>query len=152
MKITNVEQTNETERYAEFGRAATIPGIQMAIDTLQKLLDDIKIQLAAAQGREALPTVKHRTAKRAAALAEVLTKRGKPYKMHPRDPNHPGHAAWVAKIQGVKKKNNSGGGSGIKGYWAAMTPEERSAEMVRRVKVRAKKRLVKVALKKEAAA
>jgi len=33
-----------------------------------------------------------------------LTTTGQPVKMHPRDPRHPGHDAWLAKLRVVQKK------------------------------------------------
>lgn len=93
----------DTERYAEFGRAAVIPGIQAAIYALQELLDTVRMEIAASQGRATgLPTVKHPSVKR------------------------------TAKI----KKATTGAGMTAKNYWSTLTPEERSAEMRRRFKVR----------------
>ena len=39
---------------------------------------------------------------------------------HPRDPNHPDHAKWVAKMRRSNKK-----------FWAGMTPEERAARIAK---------------------
>jgi hypothetical protein len=93
---------DETERYAQFGMAAIIPGIQHAITVLQEMLDTMRIELAAYQGRRMLPTVK--TPRKRRAGIDDLPTGGRPRKPHPRDLDHPGHAAWVAKLQrGVKK-------------------------------------------------
>ena len=113
--------TSETDRYAEFGRAAIIPGIVKAIEALNELLNTIRIEIAASQGRASgLPVVKHQTAKRAKKLAKELV-------------------GTVEKLA----KQPVGRGS----YWASMTAEERRVEMARRAKVRAKNaaRLEKVA-------
>jgi hypothetical protein len=153
----NNRDDEQTIKYANFGMAAMIPGIQAAVDALQQLLDDMRLQLAAAQGRDSVRVNKtprenldRQAAYRAKNVAKGLTAGGKPRKLHPRDPNHPKHEEWakkIAKAKGQKVKKYS---EAQKGYWANMTPEERKAEMVRRLKVRRKN--VKIAAKEAVAA
>jgi len=100
----------DTERYAEFGRAAVIPGIQAAIYALQELLDTVRIEIAASQGR-VLPTVKHPSVKR---------------------------TEKIKKATDSGKIKMTGKGMGAKTFWASMTREQRSAEMVRRRKIATK--------------
>ena len=54
--------------------------------------------------------------KRVFAQPGELTKRGTPAKMHPRDPRHPGHDAYIAKLRKSQRK-----------YWDGTSPEERKA-------------------------
>jgi len=54
--------------------------------------------------------------KKKLAQAGELTKRGVPAKMHPRDPRHPGHDAWIVKIRKANKQS-----------WTKLTPEQHAA-------------------------
>jgi hypothetical protein len=118
-------EPTEIEQYAQFGRASLIPGIQKAIDFLQETLDDIRFQLAAADGRSVTAV----TRKARKVKAEVRTResgwsadpearkkefarRKRKWKprvsqpkpaFHPRNPDHPGHQAWLDKIARTKR-------------------------------------------------
>lgn len=135
---------HDIRKHAIYGIAAMIPGVQTAIDVLTDLLENMRTQLAAYRGAESLPKPKTKyltqKTKRAELVAQGLTVNGKPRKAHPRDPNHPGHAAWLKKINAAKKVSTKSKhySKAQKGYWDAMSPEERKAEMARRIKLRQK--------------
>jgi hypothetical protein len=101
-------EANDTERYAQFGMASLIPGIQHSITVLQEMLDSFRLRLVAAEGR----SVSVREAKRVSrgwsedpeerkaqmrARIEARTKKTKKPN-HPRNVDHPKHDAWVKKI------------------------------------------------------
>lgn len=91
--------------YEQMGRACLIPGMQHMIDLMQRELDSMRAQLAQAQsGGSALDAVREAKA------------RG-PYR--PRTP--------LTAEQEFKRKAKA-----TSGWWAKLTPEERSAEMKRR--------------------
>jgi hypothetical protein len=123
MTVRNTETNHDDTQYAEFGRAAIIPGIQAAIDHLQGLLEDLRLQLAAAQGRRV--THEPAAAQRAAAVKRAYTKRA-PTEEKTEEKEIP----TVRKALNRKMRNAQAG------YWAQFTPEERKAEMMRRLKVR----------------
>jgi len=110
-------ERDDIERYAQYGRASLIPGIQKSIQFLQEMLDDLRMQLAAAEGEQISGRkvkVKRKVMdgrggwsadpeERKAEMARRLEAR-KPIKKkrvlslnHPNHPDHPKHAAWVKK-------------------------------------------------------
>lgn len=113
-----MSETETNQRYYQWGMAAAIPGLQHAIDTLQAELDNIRIQLHAFMGkaesaRAAIDVVRV-TAEAAPVVVEFK------------------HRQLKAPAKAKRAK------ASMKGYWASMTPEERSQEMQRRMKVRGK--------------
>jgi len=114
----------QTSFYAAAGLAAMIPGMQYAIDQMQKQLDEMKARLMTLQGGAparrgrppADPEARSREMKRRIAVS-----RGKAVPKsatHPRDRNHPEHAAWLRKMKRAQKKR-----------WEAMTPIVREAQL-----------------------
>lgn len=85
--------------YEAMGRAALLPGIQYAVEQMQRMLDDMREALAGLQNGHAPKRV------------------GRPRKSE-------------TDLFELRKKNAS---ANPRGYWAKMTPEERSAEMARRM-------------------
>jgi len=110
-------ENSQLNLFAASGMAAIIPGFQYALDQLQKMLDDIRLQLAAMQGgvtpkrgRPAGSTGRNGWSddpvERRAEMKRRMAKR-QPH-LHPRDKNHPEHAAWVEKMRQVQKKRFEG--------------------------------------------
>jgi hypothetical protein len=73
------------------GVAALIPGMQYMLTRMQTEIDEMRAMLSIAQNGE--PPASPKPVKRAA----------KPAGMHPRDPNHPKHEAWVRKLRKAQK-------------------------------------------------
>lgn len=117
---------NDANQYAAMGMAALLPGLQYAVEMMQKNLDEFREQLAALQSG-AKPTKAKRVVSEEgrAAIAEGQRRR------------------WEQKQKGER-------GSKVKAYWARMTPEERAAEMRRRDMIRAKKATPKKAARNHA--
>lgn len=99
------------DRYRAFGIAATLPGLQYAAEVIQGALDELRAQLAAMQNGDA-PKKQRRISPDGIAAIQAAQKR-----------------RW-AKASGDDKRK---GGAGVKAFWANMTPEQRSAEMRRRM-------------------
>ena len=97
--------------FARFGRAAVIPGIQKAIEHLQRLLAELQTLNAASESDSAREFLRELAGDVAFGrqLAERPTENEKP-------------------AAAVKTKR----GAGIAAYWARMTPKQKKAEMLRR--------------------
>jgi hypothetical protein len=95
-------ETQQTTTYAAMGLAALIPGMQHMLVLMQAQLDGMRVQLAALQGGERIPSSNYFKA--------------------------PGKIGRPPGAKNKPKADNS--------YWDSMTPEERSAEITRRMMVR----------------
>jgi hypothetical protein len=126
--------------YAAAGMHAIVPGLQIAVDTLQDLLTQISTQLDGLQAeaspitvREAKrigrpPKKKGATGRsgwpddpeeRKAEMARRMAKRAKPPgKLHPRDPRHPEHEKWKAKLRRAQLKK-----------WNSLSPADRKKRL-----------------------
>ena len=114
---------SDDARYALYGRACLIPGIQRSIECLQEMLDEIRNQLAGVE--EVKPKrvyVRKKKAKkgggwsedpeeRKAEMARRLAKRAPDKRQppastgnHPSHRDHPGHDAWVKKTLKARMK------------------------------------------------
>jgi hypothetical protein len=140
----------EMKDYSVFGIAALLPGMQHMVDLMQEQLDQFREQLEAAQtskkriGRPpgsvnkaqgpasfwAKMTPEQRRIegqrRRAVAMGEAPSQDHDPYrtkakrKGHPRNPEHPGHEAWLAKLRAAQKK-----------AWAGMSKVQQRAQKAR---------------------
>jgi len=106
----------------EYGRAAVLVGIQRAIKVLQDEVDDIKSTLVVSRsvsrsletpepkprrrrkssGWPSDPEARKAEGQRRHAVA--VAKREARISNHPRDPRHPHHAAWIAKLRASQRK------------------------------------------------
>lgn len=116
----------EVERYAAWGYASAIPGLQLAVDTLQHQLDAIRRRLGQLQEpkpQRGRPPKQNRSGwsddpeERRREMARRRAKRKQ--NLHPRDPEHPRHAEWAAKTAKAAKK-----------YWASLSPAEKQIKQV----------------------
>lgn len=126
--------------YQAAGLAAMIPGFQMAIDALQAKLEELRTQLTelqssthVRQSKNAQHTVRHlinatrkpnwptdpeeRKAEMKRRMAKRNAKKGHG---HPRNPDHPGNAAWKRKMRSSRKAQ-----------WAGLSPEDRQARLAK---------------------
>lgn len=116
-------QNSDDSTYAAMGMAAMIPGMQRMIELMQAELDKMRAQLAAAQGG----TAKSRAKQPPRGTDE--------YRAYDREVHRKLRAARKATAD-LNAKGKPIGDA----YWAAMTAEERSAEMRRRQALRKSKR------------
>jgi hypothetical protein len=133
-----VKIEKETATYAQMGMAALLPGMQYMLEQMEALAAEMRANLTALQqgprrGRpKKLPIGKMDHADRARSgwsddpeerrteMARRLAVRKKNKAMHPRDPNHPKHAEWAAKVSKAQKKR-----------WGKLTVAERKAQLAR---------------------
>lgn len=138
---------SDVTRFTASGMAAFLPGMiymqELIVERMQRSIEQMKQELAMLQqvdqgavkkrGRpqgvkEASPRKRNSgwpaseegrriEIQRRQAVA-AAKKAGKPSKLHPRDPRHPEHEAWVAKMGAVQRKR-----------WASFTPAERKAQL-----------------------
>lgn len=116
------------------GMASLLPGMQYTVERMQRMLDEFRAELAALQvghhgakaragkGAWAGTTTEERSeiAKRRweTRRRNAAAKAGEKIPgLHPRDAQHPGHDAWIAKLKVAHKK-----------AWAALTPAEKQAK------------------------
>lgn len=120
----------------DMGRDIAIPGVELAMSLLQELLTDLKggsrtvkiidVPVVPAKrlgrppgkgksGWDAM-TPEQRSAEMKRRQAVARAKRGEKIKGlgHPRNPDHPGHDAWVRKMTESNRK-----------HWASLTPKKR---------------------------
>lgn len=103
--------------FAQMGIAALLPGMQYAVDQMQKVLDDMREALDALQnGRPPAKGKQGGWEKMTAAQRSLEMKRRK-----------------LAREKNAKRRGAAGHSLNQKAYWASMTAAERSAEMKRRV-------------------
>jgi len=138
MKTTN----DEIQQYARMGKAALLPGMMKMLDLMQRQIDELRAELNGAESRprrvegetkrgrprKHVEAIEGRAssgwpADPAARSAEMkrrikVARAKKNAKLHPRDINHPDHAAWVARM---KKVQNS--------FWKKLTVAERKARL-----------------------
>jgi hypothetical protein len=108
---------NENATYAQMGVAALLPGMQFMIDRMQAELDTMRTLLTGLQedggsvkrGRPAKSRVNHMgwpadPEERKAEMRRRMKVRAAKKATHPRDPNHPEHEQWVAKMSAATKK------------------------------------------------
>jgi len=107
---------NDQERqlFIGSGIAAYLPGMRYLMDQMAKLVGMLEAELAAAQQSQQNP----------AQPAQGAARRGRPRKV-------------ITVPETPRRARDRAGAS--KGYWASMTPEERSAEMTRRMEVHRQK-------------
>ena len=96
-----------------FGLASILPGIQTAIDILTELAEDIRSLLHRMSERSTRP-IRSKAVKRALKTLAL--------KQHEQEPPK-------------RKRGRPKQSTGIKNYWQSLTPEQRSAEMRRRLAV-----------------
>lgn len=128
-----MKHSNETT-YLQMGMAALLPGMQYMIERMQRELDSMRSQLAVLQAghhgsvRDAIVEGKRasgwsadpeeRKRDMARRRAKGLGLKNPKGLGHPRDPKHPGHDAWVAKLRKSQKK-----------AWEAQTEAEKKARI-----------------------
>ena len=129
-----MKESAEQSKYMQMGMAALLPGLQLAIETMQKHLDEMRADLARMQngdrpkrGRPA-KTVREvidgrnrygwpaDPEERKAEMKRRLAARGR--KLQPKDPGHPDHERWRANLSKARKK-----------AWAAMTPRQQKERL-----------------------
>jgi predicted Fe-S protein YdhL (DUF1289 family) len=119
--------------FAQMGLAALIPGVQYAVEQVQAILDNLRAELAALQeGGTAL-------------YEPAKPKRGQPAKtesgrmsmagLKPGTAEYRAVGAHNKRLEREAKSTNSQRAQGARNAWSGMTPEERSAEMKRRIAV-----------------
>jgi hypothetical protein len=128
--ISESPLTDRDLQFLQIGRGATIPGLQRAIDILQEQLDLMKTEMYSIQG-----VLVERT--RAHSDGMIVTDDVVPVTRQLEAPKPKRGRPKKAAVVTVRK-------AAMKGYWASMTPEERSAEMKRRASVTAKKKNAKL--------
>lgn len=101
--MTKTTNQPSSALYEQMGIAALLPGMQRAYEALGAEIE---------QMRERLGMLQH------------PAKRGRPPVNRDEQP--------VAVVEPVKPRADRGGSSSQKKYWAKLTPEQRSAEMLRR--------------------
>lgn len=97
------------EQYRLVGMSSALTGLQLAIELLQSELEQIRNAVGQAIQNGAVPLIKRKYTKHTTPLAEP-------------EPE-------------VKSKPVSRQAKGMNNYWGKMTPEERSAEMNRRLQL-----------------
>lgn len=116
-----------SDMYTQMGMAALLPGMQYALDQMQKIVDDFREQLATLQNGGGKKTIRIKDEKKSAYWAnmtaeersqEVKRRMTMRTKLHPRDPAHPNHQAWLTRVTRANRKR-----------WNSMTPEQRQAQM-----------------------
>ena len=122
-----------TSDYAAMGMAAMIPGMQRAVEILQQQLDALRAALAASQNGDA-----HRP-----GLPRILAPVVDSGQRGPQGGVVRGTPEWRARDAERHRvaREAQNGNASSSGPWAAMTPEERSAEMRRRIALGKKKAL-----------
>ena len=108
--------TNEETTFAQLGMAALLPGMQHMLTLMQEELDRMRVYLAAGARIEATleppqPAVPKRRGRPPAQQSEAEAPR---VKLHPRDPRHPEHEAWLQTMKTSQQK-----------VWERMTPAQR---------------------------
>jgi hypothetical protein len=128
-------KTTTNNEFAQMGLAALLPGMKYMLELMQKAFDEKRDLLTALQeGIEAVtpkrigrpPGAKNRIQsgwptdpeERRIEMKRRIAMRGKKPKLHPRDPKHPGHDEWMAKMKSVQKKT-----------WKNMTVAQRKARL-----------------------
>lgn len=114
-------EDEQLNRYASMGMAAMLPGMQYAVELMQRNLDDMRAQLAAMQNGD--------------GDRELAGMFAKPKRLTPEG------AAAISAAQKARWAEDGRSApltrervaSYQRGYWASMTPEERAAEMKRRM-------------------
>jgi hypothetical protein len=139
-------KSTENTTYAVMGVAALLPGMQFMIEQMQAKLDDMRAMLAGLQTGErprrgrppgsakaegarsawAGMTAEERSIEMKRRFAVRMAKQTG--KMHPRDPNHPKHQEFAAKVRKAQKR-----------AWANLTPAQRKARLARMLAGRGKK-------------
>lgn len=123
-----MKTTNDNATLAAMGLAAMIPGVKHAQQAINQLLDSMLAQLEAMQNgslpkRGRPPGLKSKTAgpwagmtpeQRSAEMKRRISLRK--VNGHPRDADHPGHAAWAENLRKATKAR-----------WAKMSPKEKTA-------------------------
>lgn len=122
----------EIKDFARRGFDATVNSLQMAIDILQRELDATRHRMgglqdepakrgrgrppgaAARNGWSADPAERKRDMARRQAKRKA--KRQAKQHLHPRDPEHPDHARWLANVTRAARKR-----------WRAMSPAQKQA-------------------------
>lgn len=126
MKRTGNNPSSAT--YTQMGMAALLPGMQHMIELMQSHLDELRAQLAALQNGGAPAT-----SGRGAKAAENGRNANYDYR---KSPEYRESQSRIVKAALARKKaeqqTGDKRGAASSAYWARMTPEERSAEMVRR--------------------
>lgn len=102
----------KTDRFSEMGIASLLPGMQFMLDEMQERLNNMKQTLLAFQEQ------------RQEGLRQVARDVNQEFGFEPKRRGRP------PGLRGI---------SGVKSYWEKMTPEERSAEGLRRYRMRGPK-------------
>lgn len=137
-------QGNLSEILERLGRDIALPGVDLAIELLQQLRADLMAGapaetepvVATRRGRPLKPgsrswgnlTAEERSAEMKRRMAVAQAKRGKTIKipgLHPRDPKHPGHDAWIEKMKAAQRK-----------AWDSMSPAQQKAKNRKMLKAR----------------
>src|SRR5215471_19036285 len=138
----------QSDQFSRMGMAAMLPGMQYMVEMMQRQLDEFRERLNAYQPKRGRPR-KH--------PVESLFDEATGQRLHPRDAQHPEHAAWLAQVResnaakwaslspkqrkqriakmgaSQKRKRSPKTTGGLS--WANLTAEERSVEMKRRMAV-----------------
>jgi len=129
------EDLDELHLHARMGRAALIPGMQRAIEIMQRELDKMRLDLMGLEAPEKQPESKRKNfgtilekirkqpsgwssdpEERKREMARRMAAHQKKAKgLHPRDADHPDHAKWLRKMRRVSKRT-----------WEKLSPAERN--------------------------
>jgi len=139
-------KTTDTEilHYAQMGKAALLPGMVKMLDLMQRQIDQLRAEIngasatprhvegatklgrprrnveaikgRASSGWPSDPEARSAEMRRRQEVAEAKRRA----KLHPRNPEHPGHAAWVASI-----------GKATRSRWKKMTVAERKERLAK---------------------
>ena len=140
--------TNEETTFAQLGMAALLPGMQHMLTLMQEELDRMRVYLAAGARIEAAPglaitEITGRPAltywtrsleppqpavpkRRGRLPAQRIEAEAPPVKLHPRDPRHPEHEAWLQTMKTSQQK-----------VWERMTPAQRKKRVNKMLAARA---------------
>lgn len=123
------------------GMASLLPGMQYTVERMQRMLDEFRAELAAlqaghhgAKARAGMGAWAGTTTEQRSEIAKrrwetrrrnAAAKAGEKIPgLHPRDPQHPGHDAYIAKLRAAQKR-----------AWKALSPAAKQAkvESMRRI-------------------
>lgn len=145
-KPTDELTSNELDQFAQMGVAALLPGMRRMLELMQRAYNEQLEMLGLLQqgvgldGESAPPSLKggwstdreerRQEMKRRKAKAKAKAK----VKMHPRDPAHPGHDQWIARLRVSQKA-----------AWSKKTSAEKKAHIAKMHTSKAKKQRRKMA-------
>ena len=142
-------KTNGIDKFSQMGVAAMIPGMQHMIELMQTELNRMRSLLDAAQNGVAIeargpgerksgwpadPLERSKEMARRMGVAAARREAGETRSakstkikgMHPRDPNHPGHDAWLGKLRKAQKR-----------YWGGLSVKGQKAKIAKMLAGRA---------------